>query len=208
VRRLQAAPDDGASIAGTPAFDQASAAFEGISVGAPLRLGGPDDDRHVLPLLMRLSRPRDEHLLLMAVIDLERLQALQGLFTPGPPASLVMLRGDGLALARMPEAPGFVGRSLFEQFPAARRELDADEGFFASSWCCPTAWRPSSCRTGASAPPCSSPRPSRRWACCCWRAASSRCSARRGCARPACGPPATPCRWACSAPTRPAASST
>jgi diguanylate cyclase (GGDEF)-like protein/PAS domain S-box-containing protein len=133
VRRLQAAPDDGATIAGTPAFDQASAAFEGISVGAPLRLDGPDDDRHVLPLLMRLSRPRDEYQLLMAVIDLERLQALQGLFTPGPPASLVMLRSDGLALARMPEAPGFVGRSLFEQFPAARRELDADEGFFAST---------------------------------------------------------------------------
>jgi len=134
VRRLQAARDEGgASIAGTPAFEQAGGgAFEGIGVGAPLRLAGRDDGPY-LPLLMRLSRPRSEHGLLMALVDLERLQALQGLFTPGPPASLVMLRGDGLALSRTPEVPGFVGRNLFEQFPAARRELGADEGFFAST---------------------------------------------------------------------------
>ncbi|MBW8847693.1 MAG: diguanylate cyclase [Burkholderiales bacterium] len=136
LRRLQAGvEDDGASIAGTPAFDQfAGVVPEGISLGLPLRLGGRrDDGRLRLPMLMRLSRPLDDYDLVMAVVDLRRLQEAQALFAPGPPASLVMLRSDGLALARRPDVPGFIGRNLFEQFPVARRELSGDEGFFAST---------------------------------------------------------------------------
>ncbi|MDR7269278.1 diguanylate cyclase (GGDEF)-like protein/PAS domain S-box-containing protein [Pelomonas saccharophila] len=136
VRRLQAgAEEDDASIAGTAAFGEiAGLVREGIALGLPLRLGGRiDDGRLRLPLLMRLSRPLDDYEFVMATIDLQRLHDAQGLFAPMPPYSLVMLRNDGLALARRPEVPGFVGRNLFEQFPAARRDLTGDEGFFVSS---------------------------------------------------------------------------
>ncbi|HEY8877600.1 MAG TPA: diguanylate cyclase [Roseateles sp.] len=136
VRRLQAGTeDDDASIAGTAAFGEiAGLVPEGIALGLPLRLGGrADDGRLRLPLLMRLSRPLDDYEFAMAVVDLQRLHAAQSLFAPMPPATLVMLRGDGLALARHPEVPGFAGRNLFQQFPAARRDLSGDEGFFASS---------------------------------------------------------------------------
>lgn len=136
VRRLQAgSEDDDASIAGTPAFGEiAGLVPEGIALGLPLRLGGRGDDGRLrLPLLMRLSRPLDDYEFVMATVDLQRLHDAQALFAPMPPYSLVMLRNDGLALARRPEAPGFVGRNLFEQFPAARRDLTGDEGFFASS---------------------------------------------------------------------------
>lgn len=136
VRRLQAgSEDDDASIAGTAAFGEiAGLVPEGISLGLPLRLGGRiDDGRLRLPLLMRLSRPLDDYEFVVATIDLQRLHDAQGLFVPLPPASLVMLRADGLTLSRWPEIPGFVGRNIFEQFPAARRDLTGDEGFYASS---------------------------------------------------------------------------
>ncbi len=136
VRRLQAgAEDDGASIAGTAAFGEISGLVpEGISLGLPLRLGGrAEDGRLRLPLLMRLSRPLDDYEFVMATIDLQRLHDAQALFVQVPPASLVMLRADGLALSRRPEVPGFVGRNVFEQFPAARRDLQGVEGFYTSS---------------------------------------------------------------------------
>ncbi len=148
VRRLQAgAEGDDASIAGTAAFGEiAGLVPEGIALGLPLRLGGrADDGRLRLPLLMRLSRPLDDYEFVMATIDLQRLHDIQGLFVPLPPSSLVMLRTDGLALSRRPEVPGFVGRNLFEQFPAARRNLSGEEGFYASSGAA-TDGRP---RTGA-----------------------------------------------------------
>lgn len=130
-----AAVDEGASMAGTPAFEQVAGLVpEGISLGLPLRLGGRHGDGPPrLPLLMRLSRPLGDDVFVAALVDLQRLQDAQGLFAPIPPASLVMLRTDGLALARRPEVPGFVGRNLFEQFPAARRELSGEEGFFVST---------------------------------------------------------------------------
>ncbi|MGM9483369.1 diguanylate cyclase domain-containing protein [Roseateles sp. NT4] len=136
VRRLQAGTDDDdASIAGTAAFGEiAGLVPEGISLGLPLRLGGrADDGRLRLPLLMRLSRPLDDYEFVMATIDLQRLHDAQALFVQVPPASLVMLRADGLALSRRPEVPGFVGRNIFEQFPAARRDLNGVEGFYTSS---------------------------------------------------------------------------
>lgn len=135
VRRLRPqAMDDGASIAGTAAFDEAMARrTEGVLVGLPLRLGGQDDGRLRLPLLMPLSRPVGEYLLAMALVDVQQLQDAQGLFIPDTGAALVMMRRDGLALSRRPESPGFVGRNLFEQFPAARRDLSGQEGFFAST---------------------------------------------------------------------------
>lgn len=136
VRRLlPAAEDDGASLAGTAAFEQAShLAAEATLLGLPLRLGGRhDDNRLCLPLLMRLQRPLDDLVFAVALVDLQRLQEAQALFAPAAPASLVMLRSDGLALSRRPEVPGFVGRNLFEQFPAAARDLSSAEGFFAST---------------------------------------------------------------------------
>jgi diguanylate cyclase (GGDEF)-like protein/PAS domain S-box-containing protein len=135
VRRLQATSDDGASIAGTAAFEQvAGIVHEGIVLGLPLRLGGrADDGRLRLPMLLRLSRPVDDLVLVMALVDLDRLHDAQSLLVPVPPASLVMLRTDGLALSRRPEVPGFAGRNLFQQFPAARRDLSGEEGFFAST---------------------------------------------------------------------------
>ena len=136
VRRLQSqAEDDGATMAGSPAFEQVSGLVpEGISLGLPLQLGGRNNDRLLrLPMLMRLSRPLGDCVFVAALIDLRRLQDAQALFVPAASAALVMLRSDGLALARQPEVPGFVGRNLFEQFPAARRDLSGAEGFYAST---------------------------------------------------------------------------
>jgi len=136
VRRLQAgAEGDGASIAGSAAFAQVSGiVHEGTMLGAPLKLGGSQDDGHTrLPLLMQLSRPLGDYDRVLAVVDLQRLRAVHALFAPGPQASLVMLRGDGLTLSRQPEVPGFVGRNLFEEFPARRKDLSDNEGFFAST---------------------------------------------------------------------------
>lgn len=136
VRRLaSAAGDDSASIAGTAAFEQAERLVpEAIVLGQPLRLGGHHDDSRLrLPLLTRLQRPLDDLVFAVALIDLERLLDAQALFAAVPPAVLVMLRSDGLALARRPEVSGFIGRNLFEQFPVARRELAGAEGFYVSS---------------------------------------------------------------------------
>ncbi|MBI3350564.1 MAG: PAS domain S-box protein, partial [Burkholderiales bacterium] len=136
LRRLQAgAEDDGASIEGSAAFAQLSGIVpEGTTLGLPLTLGGRLDDGHTrLPLLMRLSRPLEDHELVLAVVDLQRLREAHRLFTPGPLASLVLVRTDGVTLSRQPEVPGFVGRNLFAEFPQRRKDLAASEGFFASS---------------------------------------------------------------------------
>lgn len=136
IRPLRAgAVDDGATIAGSAAFDQAlSRPAEDVVLGLPLRLGGrPDEPRPQLPLILRLTHPLGDFAYAMALVDVQRLSDAQSLFMPDPDMSLVMLRSDGLALSRRPEVPGFVGRNLFEQFPAARRELSDAEGFFAST---------------------------------------------------------------------------
>jgi diguanylate cyclase (GGDEF)-like protein/PAS domain S-box-containing protein len=136
VRRLQAgAEDDGAGIQGTAAFTQAAGiAADGFVLGLPLQLGGRSDDDHPrLPLLMRLSRPLADYDMVMAVVDLQRLREVHSLFTPRPTVSLVMLRSDGLALSRQPEVPGFVGRNMFDQFPASRRDLSDNDGVFSST---------------------------------------------------------------------------
>ena len=136
VRHLR--PGDAAvadSISGTPAFDEALARrSEGLVLGLPLRLGSrPEAARASLPLLLRLTRPVEDYAYALALVDLQRLQEVQSLFVPDAEMSLVLLRSDGLALSRRPEVPGFVGRNLFEQFPAARRDLSGQEGFFAST---------------------------------------------------------------------------
>ncbi|MFN3860933.1 MAG: diguanylate cyclase domain-containing protein [Roseateles sp.] len=137
IKRLRGEPepDGDTSIAGSAAFEQISGRVtEGIKLGAPLQLGrGADDARAWLPLLMPLSRPVGDYHLAMALVDLPGLMATPGPLPAGPQASLVMLRGDGLALARRPERAGFVGRNLFEQFPNARRGMSSEQGFFASS---------------------------------------------------------------------------
>lgn len=136
VRRLQAgAADDSASVAGTAAFDQAMATSpDGLLVGLPLRLSGRLDDNRVrLPLFLRLSRPLGDHVLALALVDLQRLQEAQALFLPNSETALVVMRSDGVALSRRPEVAGFVGRNLFEQFPAARRDFSGQEGFYTTT---------------------------------------------------------------------------
>ena len=86
-----------------------------------------------LPMFLRLTRPLGEHVLAMALVDLQRLQEAQALFLPNTETALVVLRSDGVALSRRPESPGFVGRNLFEQFPSARRDLSGQEGFYATT---------------------------------------------------------------------------
>lgn len=136
VRRLQRGGGaDGASIEGSPAFDQVDGIVpEGVTLGLPLTLGGTLDDGHPrLPLLMRLSRPLGDYDNVLAVVDLQRLHAPRAPFVPGPLSSLVLLRADGVALSRRPAVPGFVGRNLFNEFPAWRKEIRGKEGFFTSN---------------------------------------------------------------------------
>lgn len=135
LHRLRGGPEDGASIAGTPAFEQVSGLVsEGITLGPPLRLSSRGAEGPLqLPLLMPLSRPLEQGHLVLALIDLQGLLQVQGPLSTGPRASLVMLRGDGLALARRPEVAGFVGRNLFDQYPSARQGLVGEQGFFNSS---------------------------------------------------------------------------
>ncbi|WP_394380201.1 diguanylate cyclase domain-containing protein [Roseateles sp. BYS87W] len=129
-----ATPAPTASLSGTPAFDEASQRREGITLGLPVRVPGAAGDlRSALPLLLRLTRPRGDDTFAVALIDLQRLHDAQSLLVPPPPTSLVMLRNDGLALTRRPDAPGFVGRNLFDQFPTTRQALAGAEGFFAST---------------------------------------------------------------------------
>jgi diguanylate cyclase (GGDEF)-like protein/PAS domain S-box-containing protein len=136
VHRLQSGLEaDGASLEGSAVFAQVAGIVpEGLVLGLPLRLGGKSDDGHPrLPLLMRLSRPLDDYDTVLAVVDLQRLREMQTPLAPGPMAALVMLRGDGVALSRQPEMPGYVGRNLFEEFPQRRAEYAGNEGFFTSS---------------------------------------------------------------------------
>ena len=136
IRHLRADPGlREESMAGSAAFDQfSSLPSEGVALGPPLRLAGPaGDNRLWLPLMMRLSRPVGDHAIAVALIDLPRLQDAQALFVSIPNAALAMLRADGLALSRRPEIAGFVGRNLFEQFPAARRELRNAEGIYTTT---------------------------------------------------------------------------
>jgi diguanylate cyclase (GGDEF)-like protein/PAS domain S-box-containing protein len=136
VRRLQrGAVADAASIQGSAAFAQAAAiAAERVVLGLPLQLGGLSEDGHErLPLLMRLSQPLEDHDLVMALVDLERLRALHERVLPPLQTSLVLIRDDGVALSRQPAVPGFVGRNVFDQFPAARRELAGQDGLFDST---------------------------------------------------------------------------
>ncbi|MCV2420211.1 diguanylate cyclase domain-containing protein [Paucibacter sp. DJ2R-2] len=122
-----------AELADLPEFGQLRA---GSGTGRPL-LGLPLQLRHngppQLPLLMRLSAPTDQLQMAVALIDLPRLQRLHQYFAQGPAAAVTLLRQDGVALSRLPELPGFVGRDVFAEHPERRAEFAAREGFFSTT---------------------------------------------------------------------------
>ena len=100
-------------------------------IGLPmqLRANGPPQ----LPMLMRLSSPSEGLQMAVALIDLSRLQRLHQFFARGPAAAVTLLRQDGVALTRLPELPGFVGRDVFAEHPQRRAEFAAREGFFSTT---------------------------------------------------------------------------
>ncbi len=136
VRRLEARRGQPAlSLADTDLSSaQRAITGQGITVGAPLRLGAEGDDASLrLPLLMPLSASVGEFTAVLALIDLDRLRELHRLFLEGPDAALVMLRADGLALSRAPELAGFVGRDVFAKFPERRADFGDSEGYFTTT---------------------------------------------------------------------------
>ncbi|WIV96913.1 diguanylate cyclase domain-containing protein [Kinneretia aquatilis] len=100
-------------------------------LGLPLQLrtNGPMQ----IPMLMRLSVSDSGLPMAVALIDLTRLQRLHGFFARGPAAAVTLLRADGVALSRVPELPGFIGRDVFADRPERRADFSGREGFFATN---------------------------------------------------------------------------
>ncbi len=104
---------------------------EGPVLGRPLQLPGSSAPK--LPLAMRLSAPEQGLVLVVALIDLERLAGLQQALVREHEGSVVLMRGDGLALARLPALPGFAGLDLYAGHPERRALLSPAQGEFRSS---------------------------------------------------------------------------
>ncbi|MCZ8077206.1 MAG: diguanylate cyclase [Paucibacter sp.] len=121
-----------ADLSAQPAFQSLKDGSAGAKplLGLPLqvRANGPLQ----LPLLMRLSAPDARLRTAVALIDLHRLQRLHGFFARGPAAAVTLLRPDGVAISRVPELPGFIGRDVFAERPQRRAAFSDREGFFAT----------------------------------------------------------------------------
>ncbi|MCV2365796.1 diguanylate cyclase [Paucibacter sp. DJ1R-11] len=126
----------GQAVAELAAMPEFALLRDGSGTGRPL-LGLPLRLRHngppQLPMLMRLSAPTEQLQMAVALIDLPRLQRLHQYFAHGPAAAVTLLRQDGVALSRLPELPGFVGRDVFAEHPERRAEFAAREGFFKTT---------------------------------------------------------------------------
>lgn len=103
---------------------------EGLMLGQPtqLRSGGPPQ----LPMAMRLSAPAGDLIMVLAVIDLQRLSALHKNFARGSDAAVTLMRSDGIGIVRTPDLPGFTGRDLFADRPGRRADFADREGFFTT----------------------------------------------------------------------------
>ena len=121
-----------ASMAGQDLFELVSRpSTEGVTLGTPFRLreGMP---MH-LPLAVRLSAPAEGLQIALALIDLDRLGQMHQLFAHGKAGAVTLLRGDGLALSRVPALPNFVGRDVFANAkPGRREEFNGPEGWFVT----------------------------------------------------------------------------
>ncbi|MCV2352468.1 diguanylate cyclase domain-containing protein [Paucibacter sp. Y2R2-4] len=121
-----------ASIAGQELFElMTRPSTEGVTIGVPFRLreGLP----MVLPIAMRLSAPAEGLQIALALIDLDRLGQMHQLFAHGQDGAVALLRGDGLALSRVPALPNFVGRDVFANAKPGRREaFNGPEGWFVT----------------------------------------------------------------------------
>ena len=103
---------------------------EGLVLGAPLRLR--EGGRPYLPLAMRLSAPAGELSLVVALVDLDRLEALLRSYAREGDGVIALLRGDGMGLLRAPHLPGFIGRQMFEGRPDWHAQLQPVAGEFVS----------------------------------------------------------------------------
>ncbi|MFY7865868.1 diguanylate cyclase domain-containing protein [Roseateles sp.] len=121
-----------ASVAGQELFElMRLPSTEGLHIGVPFRLreGTP----LMLPLAMRLSAPTEGLELALALIDLRRLGQIHQLFAQDHAGAVTLLRGDGVALSRVPELPNFVGRDVFAKSAPGRREaFNGPSGWFVT----------------------------------------------------------------------------
>ena len=102
-----------------------------LLVGLPLRLQAGEAQR--LPLVMRLARPQGDFIAVMALVSLQRFDDLASNFSHTPSAAVMLLRDDGVGLARTPAIEGFVGRNVFANHEERREDFEAAEGIFSST---------------------------------------------------------------------------
>ncbi|MEJ6007613.1 diguanylate cyclase [Paucibacter sp. AS339] len=121
-----------ANVAGQEFFELLSQpSAEGLAIGLPFKLR--ESSPQILPVAIRLSAPADGLCIAVALIDLRRLGQMHQLFAHAPDSAVTLLRGDGVALARTPELPGFVGRDVFGHAAPGRREsFNGPAGWFVT----------------------------------------------------------------------------
>ncbi len=101
---------------------------EGFQLGRAFRFS-PDSPLR-LPLAMRLSKARSDLRMVVVLVNLDRLQQLQGLYVRGTDASVAMFSRDGEVLSRVPAVQGYVGRRVYEARPDLRQALASQSGVF------------------------------------------------------------------------------
>lgn len=106
----------------------AQADSEGFQLGRAFRIN--EDSPLRLPLAMRLSKPRADLRMVVVLVNLDRLQQLQGLYVRGTEASVAMFSRDGTVLSRVPAAPGYVGTRVYESRLDLRQALSSESGVF------------------------------------------------------------------------------
>lgn len=111
----------------------AAASPAAIRLGLPVRLKeaeAPSGWR--LPLALPLTRPSGEFSLVLALVDLARLQAVQRQLARGTEPAMTLIREDDRVLSRVPEVPELVGRDLFARHPERRALYRDREGWLAT----------------------------------------------------------------------------
>ncbi|MDM4766585.1 diguanylate cyclase [Pelomonas sp. SE-A7] len=104
---------------------------EGMQLGSSLRFNPESPLR--LPLAMRLSRPRQDMITVLALVNLDRLMQMQGLYLLGTQGSVSMIGRDGEALSRTPVIDGYIGKNVYAMRPQARANLAPQAGILRNS---------------------------------------------------------------------------